>query len=76
MRRFGITFDLRDPRRPDTVEQAAKYVRTWAAFVGVDVPEDAEPSVEYLDGPSGGSALSVTGRVPVAFRPALIQAVL
>jgi hypothetical protein len=39
MRRFGITFDLQDPGRPDTVEHAAAYVRTGAAFVGAGIPD-------------------------------------
>ena len=59
MRRFGITFDLQDPGRPDTVEHAAAYVRTWAAFIGAEIPEDAEEFTEYLDGPEGGIAFQL-----------------
>jgi hypothetical protein len=59
MRRFGITFDLQDPDRPDTIEHAAAYVRTWAAFIGQQIPEDAEKLTEYLDGPEDGMAFQL-----------------
>jgi hypothetical protein len=60
---FGMMFDLRNSRRPDTAAEATGYTRRWAAFVGIDMPADLEPTITLHDPQPGvppGSFPSMT----------------
>jgi hypothetical protein len=46
---FGIAFDVRDLEEPETLEEAEAYVRRWATFQGVEIPDGLEPAVYMHD---------------------------
>jgi hypothetical protein len=48
-RQFGVAFDLRDPERPESFEEAEALTRKWAAFEDVALPEGIEPNIYLHD---------------------------
>ncbi|HUL84740.1 MAG TPA: hypothetical protein VLX89_04385 [Actinomycetota bacterium] len=42
---FGMAFDVRDPEPPKTLEEAEAFVRRWAAFQEIVIPDGVEPDV-------------------------------
>jgi len=55
MQQFGVAFDLRNPDKEGTFEEAEAQVRRWAAFQDVAIPDGLEPDIFFheADGTPG-----------------------